>query len=516
MSELELPTHSIEQNSFLSTIAPATKIVAECEVAIIGSGFSGLGLGMRLSMAGMRNFIIFERAKQLGGTWRDNFYPGARCDIQTDLYSYSFAPNLKWSGLFASQQEILDYLIQCAEHFNLAPHLRFDHQVESAIWDSNRQRWVIDTKQGRYLAKVLVGAMGYLCEPKYPEIAGLESFSGQAMHTARWDKSCELAGKRVAVIGTGASAIQVIPAIQPQVAKLDVYQRTPPWIMSKHDRMYGNWESWAFRHIPGFHFLKRHYHRLTAELVPWQLGKPYRTYPMKVIARSHLYKSVTDPELRKRLEPDYAIGCRRMLFSDTYYQSIQQPNAELVDIGIDHIEPDGIVTADGKLRKTDVLVMATGFHAAKQPFAKLIHDETGKTLWETWEKGQYAYLGSTVSGYPNFFMILGPNATVGHTSATVMMEAQHNYIVDAIRLMNRNNIGSVDVKTDVIQRFNQKLQKRLSPMVWTAGGCSSYYLDESGTNTTIWPGTALNFHHATKRFDVKNYNITPNASRNPS
>ena len=265
------------KNSPIKTAALAqASSTTDLHVAIIGAGFSGIGMGHRLLKAGFGDFLIFERAKGLGGTWRDNVYPGAECDIPTDLYSYSFAPSREWSGSYAPQTEILNYLRTCAHQFELADHFRFQHELKTATWNSAKNHWVLTTSQGTYTAKILVGAMGYLCEPKYPDIKGLQRFSGTVMHSSRWDPGTDLNGKRVAVIGTGASAIQIVPSIQPLVEQLDVYQRTPPWIMSKHGHTYGPWESWAFRKLPGYHFLMRQYHRLTAEMVTWQLGRPYR------------------------------------------------------------------------------------------------------------------------------------------------------------------------------------------------------------------------------------------------
>ena len=489
--------------------------VKDVQVAVIGAGFSGIGMGHRMLKAGFKDFLIFERASELGGTWRDNVYPGAECDIPTDLYSYSFAPRLKWSGAYAPQKEILDYLRTCADQFGLENHFRFDHELQNAKWDDNEKRWVIETSQGTYRANLLVGAMGYLCEPKYPTIPGLEDFVGTTMHSSRWDKNCDLQGKRVAVIGTGASAIQIVPKIQPLVERLDVYQRTPPWIMSKHGHTYGPWESWAHRKIPGYHFFMRHYHRLTAELVAWQLGRPYRAYPMKKIALGHLKKSVKDPELRQKLTPDYTIGCRRILFSDTFYQALEEPNVELICDPIEEIHASGISTADGVERPVDVLVLATGFENAAQPFAKRIVGEDNRPLWQAWADGQYAYLGSSVAGFPNFFMLLGPNANVGHTSATLIMEAQIDYVVDALRVMQKNGIASVDVKHEIIASYNDSLQSQLAPSVWNSGNCYSYYLNSEGKNTTVWPFTTIKFRKLARRFDVENYKTHVCFNRQP-
>jgi cation diffusion facilitator CzcD-associated flavoprotein CzcO len=488
--------------------AAASDAVRQVRVAVIGAGFSGLGLGMRMIQSGEEDFLIFERAEALGGTWRDNVYPGAECDIQTDLYSYSFAPNLNWSGTYAAHDEILAYLKTCSERFGVTPHIRFNHELKKATWDSDAQCWDLETAGGRYRASILVSGMGYLSEPKLPEIEGLESFAGTAMHTAKWDTGLDLKGKNVAVIGTGASAIQVIPEIQPVVGKLDVYQRTPPWIMGKHGKTLDGFEGWAMRNLPGYHRMKRDYHLWTAEMVVPQMARPSLSGMMRKIAQKHLDQGVTDPELKKKLQPDYMIGCRRILFSDTFYQSLHHENVELITDSIERIEPSGVVTADGKSRDADVLVLATGFQSSELPYGGGIVGTGGRPLAAAWREGQYAYLGATVEGFPNFFMLLGPNTTIAHTSITLMMEAQLNYVTDAISVMKKQGLASVDVKPEVVEAYNQKIQKSLSTTVWNAGGCQSYYLDSRGKNTTIWPHTTPYFHKLTRRFDVKNYHTT--------
>lgn len=485
---------------------PQSQDVCHVRVAIIGAGFSGLGMAMRMLGSGEGDFLIFERASELGGTWRDNVYPGAECDIQTDLYSYSFAPNLEWSKTYAAHGELLTYLKNCADRFGVTPFLRFNHELLSASWDRAHQRWRLRTTGGNYTANILISGMGYLSEPKLPDIKGLNDFAGIRMHSAKWDHGIDLKGKRIAVVGTGASAIQIIPKIQPIAGQLDIYQRTPPWIMGKHGKENDGLEGWALRKLPGYQRLKRDYHMLTAEMIVWQLGHPSRALMMKRIAQKHLDQSVSDPELHKKLQPDYAIGCRRILFSDTFYQSLQQDNAELICDPIDHIEPSGVVTSDGERRDADILVLATGFQSAELPFAEHITGASGTRLAETWKDSQYAYLGATVPDFPNFFMLLGPNTTIGHTSITLMMEAQLDYVADALNLMKQKGLSTVDVKQDVVTSYNRDLQNSLAPTVWNAGGCQSYYLDSQGKNTTIWPHTTLHFRKLTRRFDVEHYN----------
>ncbi len=510
--ETDAQSHLVAGTESLTEPAVENLDIHHVRVAVIGAGFSGLGMAISMLKSGENDFLIFEREEELGGTWRDNVYPGAECDIQTDLYSYSFAPNLEWSKNYAPHDELLAYLKDCSDRFGVTPHICFSHELLSASWDRDHQYWDLKTRGGNYRASILISGMGYLSEPKYPEIKGLDSFAGTAMHTARWDPEIDLGGKRVAMIGTGASAVQIIPEIQPIVGQLDVYQRTPPWIMGKHAKPIAGLGGWAMRNVPGYHRMKREYHLWTAEMVAVQMARPNRTGMMRKIAQKHLDQNVFDPELRKKMQPDYAIGCRRILFSDTFYQALQQTNVELICDPIDRIARPGVVTMDGECRDADILVLATGFQSSELPFAERIVGASGEPLASAWQEGQYAYLGSTVDGFPNFFMLLGPNTTIGHTSITLMMEAQLQYVIDALRVMKERGISSVGVKSDVASAYNRKLQDSLAPTVWNAGGCQSYYLDSRGRNTTIWPHTTPYFQKLTRRFDVENYNTTAAAT----
>ena len=477
-------------------------------LAIIGAGFSGLGLGVRLIQSGENDFLIFERAGALGGTWRDNVYPGAECDIQTDLYSYSFAPNLNWSRTYAAHDEILAYLNDCSDRFGVTPHIRFDHELNKAAWDNNGQYWDLQTAGGRYRASILVSCMGYLSEPKFPEIKGLDSFCRRRNAHSKMGRrlgSQRKERRRHRYRRFGYSDCSRNSAL---VGKLDVYQRTPPWIMGKHGKELDGFEGWAMRNLPGYHRMKRDYHRWTAEMVVPQMARPSLSGMMRQIAQKHLNQNVTDPELKRKLQPDYMIGCRRILFSDTFYQSLHHQNVELITDSIDRIEPLGVVTADGKSRDANVLILATGFRSSELPYSGGIVGTGGQSLATAWQDGQYAYLGATVDGFPNFFMVLGPNTTIAHTSITLMMEAQLNYVTDANGVMKKRGIAAVDVKPEVIAAYNQKLQKSLSTTVWNAGGCQSYYLDSRGKNTTIWPHTTPYFHKRTRRFDVESYQTT--------
>jgi cation diffusion facilitator CzcD-associated flavoprotein CzcO len=481
------------------------RVVDEVGVAVVGTGFSGLCVAIKLLEDGNSDFVVFERAGRVGGTWRDNTYPGAECDIRANLYSYSFAPNPDWSKAYGTREELDHYLSDCAERFGVTPHIRFDHAVESAAWNADTQRWEIHTSQGMFTAKVLVSGMGYLSEPRIPDIAGLDDFDGPVFHTASWDHDVELTGKRVAVIGTGASSVQVVPAIQPDVEHLDVYQRSPAWIMAKHDTPNTGIRGWFLRRFPGGQRANRLYNRWALELLICQLARPRAMVVIERMAAKHLKKSVPDQGLRAKLTPDYTMGCKRMLFSNGYYPALQEDNVDLVCDPIDRLTSDGVVTADGVHHPVDVIALATGFQANRLPFASLIRGAEGTLLSDIWHDHQFAYLGATVPGFPNFFMVLGPNTTVGHTSATLMTEAAARYVVDAVKTMQRNGLGSVDPRTEVVAAYNRRLQKRLSKSVWNAGGCNSWYVDHGGVNTTVWPRTATYYERLTRRFDPDDY-----------
>lgn len=477
--------------------------------AIIGAGLSGIALGINLRKAGEDDFVIFDKADGVGGTWRANTYPGVECDIHSPLYSYSFAPKKNWSKNFGTQPELLAYTEDCCKRFGLEPHLRLEHELIAASWNASNNLWEIETSKGAYTANILVSAMGYLSYPNRPNIPGLADFSGPSFHTAEWDHDVDLKGKRVAIIGVGATSVQVIPEIQPIVGHLDVYQRSPAWFMPKHAHEMKGFSAWAQQSLPGYHALQRAYHFWAAEMVPYQMARPSRTKFMKDIAQKFLDKSVKDPELRAKLQPGYTIGCKRILFSDTFYESIQKPNVSLVTDGIKKIEENGVLCSDGKKREADVLVLATGFHTNDCQFADLIVGENVQNLGEAWQNGRFAYRGASVPGFPNFFMMLGPNTTVGHTSMTLMIEAHASYVSDAILTFRDKNLATVEIKPEMAERYDNQMQERLAKTVWNAGGCTSYYRSGAGKNATIWPDTSIRFRKQTRSFDLDNYNSSP-------
>ncbi|HXJ48630.1 MAG TPA: NAD(P)/FAD-dependent oxidoreductase [Candidatus Acidoferrum sp.] len=478
-------------------------------VAIIGSGFSGLGMAIRLKQSGREDFVIRERASDLGGTWRDNTYPGCQCDVESNLYSYSFAPSPTWSRTYAPQAEIWEYLRTCAERFGLGEHIRYQHEVQSAAWDESAARWRIETTRGPFSADVLVAAVGPLSEPSIPAIPGLDEFPGPHFHSAAWNHDVDLTGKRVAVIGTGASAIQLVPRIQPRVAQLHLFQRTPPWVLPHRDRPVRAAARALYRAVPGWQRLVRYGVYWSRELFVRPFMKPSPNSLPERLARGHLEKQVADPGLRARLTPRYAIGCKRILISNDYYPAIQKSNVELVTDDIREVRGRRIVTADGNEREVDVIVLATGFRVTEMPFAQRVTGREGRRLADQWSGSPSAYRGTAVAGFPNLFFLLGPNTGLGHTSVLVMVEAQLRYVLGCLRHLERSGMASLEVRREAQDAFNADVQLRLRDTVWNAGGCRSWYLDPTGRNTTIWPGTTWPFVRRLRRFDPAAYRLYP-------
>jgi cation diffusion facilitator CzcD-associated flavoprotein CzcO len=475
-------------------------------IAIVGAGFSGLCMAIRLKQEGIDDFVVLERADEVGGTWRDNTYPGCQCDIPSALYSYSFAPNPNWTRFYPLQSEIRGYLRRCAEDFGVMPYIRLGHDVQGAAWDDEEQRWRLETSEGEHTAEVLVGGMGGLTEPSYPEIPGLDDFQGTCFHSARWDHDHDLSGERVAVIGTGASAVQFVPKIQPQVERLYLYQRTPSWVMPDPDRRVTDLERRLWQRLPitqralraGLYFA--HETTVLGTIVDRRLSKGFER-----IARSHLKRQVEDPELRRKLRPSYTLGCKRITLSDTYYPALKQPNAEVVTDPIREIRGGSIVTADGSEREVDTIILGTGFKALDSPGFERVRGRGGLTLQEAWNGSPRAYLGTAVSGFPNLFLLVGPNSAGGYNSIIFTTEAHVNYAVECVKEMDRHGLRTVEVRPDVYERFNRETEKRLSASVWNKGGCASWYLDSNGRNGVWWPGFTWRLWQKTRRFDTGDY-----------
>ncbi|HMT51015.1 MAG TPA: NAD(P)/FAD-dependent oxidoreductase, partial [Dietzia sp.] len=464
------------------------------DTLIVGAGFSGLGAAIKLTEEGMDDLVVVERGSDVGGTWRDNTYPGAACDVPSHLYSYSFALNPDWSRAFSPQGEIYDYIRKVTHDTGVRRKIRFGVEVTSVRFDGSRGRWSVETTAGEYDARVVVLGVGALCEPRLPEIDGIAGFGGPVFHTARWDHSVPLAGRRVAVIGTGASAIQVVPSIAPAVAHLDVYQRTAPWVLPRVDRPYPRFERTLYRRVPGLQRAVRALQYGSREFQVVGLTRSRAALaPIRAIGRAHLAMQVRDPALRAEVTPDFEIGCKRILLSNAWYRALTRRNVDLVTAPISRVTDTGIVTADGVEHPADVLVVATGFHVTDSPFFERVHGADGRTLAAKWaSEGMEAYKGTTVAGYPNLFVLVGPATGLGHSSMIYMIESQLNYLVDALRTMRDRGLQTVEVREAVQDAYNRELREATGETVWTTG-CKSWYLDAKGNAPAVWPDFTFSF-----------------------
>ncbi|WP_406148255.1 flavin-containing monooxygenase [Streptomyces sp. NBC_01012] len=480
-------------------------------VAVIGSGFGGLGAAVRLRREGVTDFLVLERAGSVGGAWRDNSYPGCACDVPSHLYSFSFAPNPDWPRTFSGQQHIRAYLEHVADTFGLRPHLRLNHEVTVMRWDNDELHWVIEAANGSTVtADVVVSATGPLSDPKLPDIPGLAEFPGKVFHSARWDHDYDLSGKRVAVIGTGASAIQIVPEIQPRAGRLTLFQRTPPWVMPRMDRAISGAEKWLHRTLPFTATARR---GLLWGIRELQVGA-FTKYPDQLgliegIAKSNMARAIKDPALRARLTPSYRIGCKRILLSNTYYPALAQPNVDVVDSGLSEVRGSTLVGSDGTETEADVIILGTGFHVTDMPIASRVVGTEGITLAETWKDGVQALRGGTAAGFPNWMTIIGPNTGLGNSSMILMIESQLNYMADYLRQLDAlGGRVALDARPDAVGAWNRRVQDRMKRTVWNTGGCTSWYLDENGRNTTVWPGTTAEFRRATRSVDLAEYEVT--------
>jgi cation diffusion facilitator CzcD-associated flavoprotein CzcO len=479
-------------------------------IAIVGSGFAGLGMAIRLQQMSITSFTIYEAAGDIGGTWRDNTYPGAACDVPSHLYSFSFEPNPAWSRVFGGQAEILAYLQHCARKYGVAHYVRCNAKVVAARFDKAHRLWrlEIDANGTReYIeADVLIAASGALSRPAMPRIAGLDQFAGKLFHSARWDHAYPLEGKRVAVIGTGASAIQFVPQIQPRVAHLDLFQRSAPWIMPKPDKPVAVRVRWLFRRLPLTQRFVRGatYWRLESRAPGFVVNPKLMALPMK-LSQSYLERSVKNPALRAKLTPNYRLGCKRVLLSSDYYRALIQPNVDVVTAGIRAIVADGIVTDDGMHRRADAIICGTGFQVndVGAPFEVIGVD--GADLGAIWLRdGPQAYFGVSIADFPNFFMLVGPNTLLGHNSMIYMIESQVRYIADCLRLLRDHSARTMNLRADVQRDFNARLQKEMRRSVWVSG-CHSWYQTKSGKVTALWPGFSFSFRKRTRRARPADY-----------
>jgi cation diffusion facilitator CzcD-associated flavoprotein CzcO len=488
--------------------------VTHHRIVIVGTGFSGLGMAIRLKQQGEQDFVLLERAGDIGGTWRDNTYPGCRCDVPSHLYSFSFAPNPNWSSTFSPQPEILDYLKGCAERYGVMPHVRFDTELEQAHWDDEERLWRIETSQGAITADVLVAAQGPLSDPSLPAVPGLESFEGKSFHSAQWDHDHDLDGERVAVIGTGASAIQFVPEIQPRVGRLHLFQRTPPWVVPSRNRTMTGPERALYRLLPQAQLAMRAGIYWARESLVLQFRRRAVGKLLERVMLRHLKRQVPDPALREKLTPRYAMGCKRILPTDEWYPALAQPNVELVTEGITEVRPHSVVTADGSEREVDTIIYGTGFHVTDVPIASRIAGRDGRTLAQVWRGSMQAYKGTTVAGYPNLFFLVGPNTGLGHTSIVFMIESQINYVLDALDTMRSRGASTVEVRPEAQLAYNAELDRMTEGTVWVTGGCQSYYIDRNGHNSALWPTFTWPFRQRTREFDVAAYALGA-AAREP-
>jgi cation diffusion facilitator CzcD-associated flavoprotein CzcO len=484
--------------------APGTD-VRDVRVAIVGAGFGGLAAAIRLRQQGVTDVVVFERAAALGGTWRDNTYPGCACDVESHLYSLSFAPWPHWTRKFAGQAEIWSYLQHTADAFGVTPQIRCGHEVTSARWNDREARWTIETSAGTCRATVLVLALGPLSEPVLPDLPGLPAFAGPAFHSARWRHDVDLRGRRVAVAGTGASAAQFIPRIQPLVARLHVFQRTPAWVVPRRDAVIPAWRRALYRRVPAVQRAVRAARDVQHELVGLPFRHPRLAPPFEAIARRHLAAAVSDPSLRRTLTPAYRMGCKRVLIADDYYPALAQPNVEVIPAAVAAIDGGAVIGADGTGRDVDAIIFGTGFRPTDPPLASSIHGRGGATLAERWQGSPKAYLGTTVNGFPNLFILIGPNTGLGHNSEVLMIEAQVEHMLGVLALLARAGAASIEPTEGAEAAFVREMDRRLQGTVWNRGGCRSWYLDRTGRNSTIWPGGTWSFRRRLARVAAADY-----------
>lgn len=476
----------------LESVMPLTAI-------IIGTGFAGIGMAIALQKAGVENFVILEKKHDVGGVWRDNTYPGAACDVPSHLYSFSFEPNPGWSRVFAPQGEIHNYLQRCADKYGLSKYIRFGAEVASAEFDEATSMWQVIQKDGTVLsASLLISGTGQLSRPAFPKLAGMDNFKGHIFHSATWDHSYSLAGKRVAVVGTGASAIQFVPAIAGQVEHLKVFQRSPAHVMPRPDRAYSEREKALLRNVPWLMSAYRAsiYLRYESRALAFTRFKSLMKWAVGIPFRKLLTEQVTDPALRQKLTPDYPFGCKRILLSSEYLKTMSRPNVELVTDGIVRVTENGIETADGRRHEVDVIVYGTGFAATEFLSPMRIVGRSGVNLNQAWRDGTRAYLGLAVPNFPNFFMLYGPNTNLGHNSIVYMLESQIAHIMRCLRTLKATKTNTIEVDQRAYDRFYQQTQNRLANTVWN--GCKSWYVDDSGNNSTNWPGFTLSYRWLTR------------------
>lgn len=475
------------------------------DIIIVGTGFSGICIAKNLLDNHFNDFAMLERSADVGGTWRDNNYPGAACDVPSHLYSFSFAQNPDWSRKYPSQGELFAYTKNVIRDYGLEKFIHLNHNVSRAEYDENQKRWIVTTSQGQMSCNHLVAGMGPLADAKMPDIPGLGDFKGHMFHSSQWDHDYPLAGKRVAVIGTGASAIQFVPEVVKAAGHVDVYQRTAPWLIARNNRKITALEKWLFRHVQFYQKLFRKYIYYQHELrVVGIVLNPILMTVYQKLAYRHLKKQVPDAQLRARLTPDYTIGCKRILISNDWYPALQQPNCELIDTGIAKISANGIIDKNGNERAVDLIILNTGFYATDNPVWQNFIGKNKQSLAARWSEGEEAYLGTTVSGFPNLFIMIGPNTVLGHSSMIYMIESQARHVMDCLKYLRNNHYRSIEVKDDVLAAYNVQIQSKLKNTIWTSG-CHSWYQNSHGKITSLWPGFTFTFRKILANFQFNKF-----------
>ena len=475
------------------------------DTIVVGAGISGIAAAYKMNQAGYHDYVVLEKADRVGGTWRDNNYPGCGCDVPSALYSFSFSPSHKWSHLFAKQPEILSYLEDVAAKFDLNKKIEFNNELVSAKWDQEHNLWKLETSKGLYQAKTVMFTTGPITEPSLPKIKGIESFKGEMFHSARWNHDYDLIGKRVAVIGTGASAIQFIPQVQPLASELFVFQRTAPWVLPKADIHLNDTAKGVIKRFP---VIQKTWRNSIAQIlngINFGLRNPKTLKPVNVLSRQLLKLQIKDEQLRKDVTPNFDIGCKRLLFANNYYPALQQNNVSLIPHGLVEIDGNTVVSANGERHEVDVIIWGTGFEVSHPPIGKRVYDVEGKLLADRWkDSSPEAYLGTSIEGLPNAFLVLGPNILV-YDSFIGIAEAQIGYIVDGLVKMKSQKIKQLVIKKEVIAKHNHLVQKHLKTTVFNAGGCKSYYLDANGRNFAAWPWSLKELRSRLKKMDLDHY-----------
>ncbi|WP_433847844.1 flavin-containing monooxygenase [Acinetobacter proteolyticus] len=478
--------------------------IEKFHVVIIGAGFAGIGAAIKLQQAGFTDFVVLEKADEIGGVWRANTYPGCACDVPSALYSYSFAPNPQWSRVFAQQQEIKTYIQHVAQQFDVKKYVRFGYEMLESAWDDQAKHWVVKTNQGLIHARFAIMAGGPMHQPVLPKIKGLETFKGAQFHSAEWNHDVDLNGKKVAVVGAGASAIQFVPEIQAQVEKLTLLQRTPQWVLPKMDQSLPKLAQALFKVLPVTQRLTRYGVYGVFESLNSSMHHPKLVSQIERLAKLNIRLGVKDPELRAKLLPDFTIGCKRVLQSNQWYPALAKSNVEVLRCGVEEVRGNTLIASDGSEHEVDAIIFGTGFEVSNPPIAKQIRNKHGKSMDEVWQGSAQGYLGTVVEGCPNAFVMFGPNIAVS-SSALIIIEAQLTYILDMLKKVQAQQIETVEIRAEVLEQYNDEIQAALKNTVWNTGGCSSYFIDRNGRNSTLWPWTTFEMRARLAQCDLNDY-----------